>query len=158
MVDNWIGSSVRVIRTRPHDLPPPERATAQSAARDLRACLLNGHPESVTLEEGQSFTFGCGFALALPPNLFGLVLNRSGLARSGLTCNPGVIDPDFRGEFGVTLVARRGTHVVKHGDRIAQVLLLPFAVSPFIEVSSEEWDALPKTARGVAGFGSTGVR
>ena len=41
--------------------------------------------------------------------------------------------------------------VIRHGDRIAQLVLLPFLPMEF-----EETDALPGTARGEGGFGSTG--
>ena len=40
---------------------------------------------------------------------------------------------------------------VRHGDRVAQLVLLPFLPMEF-----EEVDTLPETVRGEGGFGSTG--
>ena len=40
---------------------------------------------------------------------------------------------------------------VRHGDRVAQLVLLPFLPMEF-----EEVDELPATVRGEGGFGSTG--
>lgn len=67
---------------------------------------------------------------------------------------PGVIDSDYRGEIGVILVNHgsfpRG---IVHGDRIAQLVLVPSAlIAEFEEVAE-----LDDTARGAGGFGSSGV-
>ena len=40
---------------------------------------------------------------------------------------------------------------VRHGDRVAQLVLLPFLPMEF-----EQVDTLPETVRGEGGFGSTG--
>ena len=40
---------------------------------------------------------------------------------------------------------------MRHGDRVAQLVLLPFLPMEF-----EEVDELPATVRGKGGFGSTG--
>lgn len=64
----------------------------------------------------------------------------------------GVIDEDYRGEY---LVAVHNdsevTRFVKHGDRIAQILL-----QKRYDMDFEEVDELDKTERGDGGFGSTG--
>lgn len=64
-----------------------------------------------------------------------------------------VCDSDYRGEYIVALhndsdVAR----IVQPGDRIAQMILLPYISMEFTEV-----DELTTTERGDGGFGSTGV-
>jgi dUTP pyrophosphatase len=96
-----------------------------------------------------------GLAVALPPGLAGLVLPRSGLAhRHGVTCanSPGLIDPNYRGELRVVLVnLGRETYRGHAGDRIAQLLLVPFW-APELRVVDE----LPDSERGDAGFGSSG--
>ena len=64
-----------------------------------------------------------------------------------------MIDCDYRGELKVLLC--NGTHerkTVKAGDRIAQLLIMPVGMPNVIEV-----DALPPTARGENGFGSSGT-
>ena len=43
------------------------------------------------------------------------------------------------------------TRVVRAGERIAQLVILPFLAAEF-----EETDTLPETERGAGGFGSTG--
>ena len=97
-----------------------------------------------------------GLAVAIPPGLCGLVLPRSGLAiKHGISCvnAPGLIDPNYRGEIKV-IVHNAGAEpfAVAKGDRIAQLLLVPYA-APEIAVVGE----LAATERGAAGFGSSGV-
>lgn len=62
------------------------------------------------------------------------------------------MDADYRGEIAVGLV-HLGTEpvVIRPGDRIAQLLVLPI-LRPVFDVA----DSLPDTARGTGGFGSTG--
>ena len=96
-----------------------------------------------------------GVAIALPEGVAGLVVPRSGLAaRHGLSVvnGPGLIDPNYRGEIKVVLV-NLGEHpfAAEVGDRIAQLLLVPFW-SPELQVV----DALPESDRGANGFGSSG--
>ena len=96
-----------------------------------------------------------GIAVALPEGTFGAVFARSGLA-SKQDLRPancvGVVDSDYRGECFIAL-HNDGTQerTIRHGDRIAQLVLLPFLPMEF-----EEVDALSETARGEGGFGSTG--
>ena len=64
----------------------------------------------------------------------------------------GVIDSDYRGECFVALHNDSNEErTVRHGDRVAQLVLLPFLPMEF-----EEVDTLPETVRGEGGFGSTG--
>lgn len=85
-----------------------------------------------------------------------LVYPRSGLAtKSGINLANGVavIDSDYRGEMMIPL--RNNTNVafnIKHGDRIAQLV-----VTPILFADVEEVEELNKTERGNGGFGSTGV-
>ena len=98
-----------------------------------------------------------GIAVAIPPGLAGLVLPRSGLAHGhGISCvnAPGLVDPNYRGELRVILInhgAERFT--AEAGDRIAQLLLVPFAAPELVVV-----DALSDggDGRGANGFGSSG--
>jgi dUTP pyrophosphatase len=84
------------------------------------------------------------------------VTPRSGLAAAhGITLlnAPGLIDPNYRGEIKV-IVHNAGNEpfVVAKGDRIAQLLLVPYW-APELEVVGE----LAGTERGAAGFGSSGL-
>lgn len=98
---------------------------------------------------------GTGVAIALPPGAAGLVVPRSGLAaRHGLSVvnGPGLIDPNYRGEIKVILHnTSERRYTVEIGDRIAQLLLVPYW-SPELEVVDE----LPASDRGAGGFGSSG--
>ena len=98
-----------------------------------------------------------GIAIALPPDVCGLVLPRSGLAVRhgiGVVNGPGLIDPEYRGEVNVVLINHGGEPFeAAAGDRIAQLLLVPF-LSPAVDVVDE----LPPSGdeRGTGGFGSSG--
>jgi dUTP pyrophosphatase len=97
-----------------------------------------------------------GIALALPEGYVGLVHPRSGLAaRHGLSIvnAPGTIDAGYRGEIKVCLVNLDPTDdiVLHRGDRIAQLVIQRHEIARFVEV-----DALPGSARGSGGYGSTG--
>ena len=138
----------------PHgaDLPLPAYATADSAGMDLLAAVDG----EVTLGPGQRRLIPTGLAIALPPGFEAQVRPRSGLAlKHGLTVlnAPGTIDADYRGEVGVIL-ANLGTEpfVVTRGARIAQLV-----VAPYRRVALQPAEALPDSARGDGGFGSTGL-
>ena len=64
----------------------------------------------------------------------------------------GVIDEDYRGEVGVILINNgKLPVVVKHGDRIAQLVCERISY-PIVKVV----ESLDETERGAGGFGSTG--
>ena len=133
------------------DVPLPEYATEGSAGADLRACVA----EPVVIGPGERASVPTGFRMALPDGYEAEVRPRSGLAvRHGLTLAnaPGTIDSDYRGEVRVLLVnLGAGPVTIRRGDRIAQVLVRPVTRAVFAESA-----ALPETARGEGGFGSTG--
>jgi dUTP pyrophosphatase len=150
------GVAVRILRL-PHgaDLPLPSYQTAHAAGLDLMAAVPANTP--VTLAPGERGLVPCGIAMALPRGFEAQVRPRSGLAaRHGVTVlnTPGTIDADYRGEVMVILV-NLGTEpfVVTRGMRIAQ-----FVIAPVVRAHVVETAALDETARGVGGFGSTGVK
>jgi dUTP pyrophosphatase len=111
----------------------------------------------MTLAAGERGLVQCGIAIALPHGFEGQVRPRSGLAvQHGVTVlnAPGTIDADYRGEVMVMLV-NLGTKpfAVTRGMRIAQLIIAPVARARIVEAP-----ALDATARGVGGFGSTGMR
>ena len=129
----------------------PTRGSEHAAGYDLYACL----EEDVLIAPGQTVKIGTGLAVAVPEGFFGAVFARSGLAsKEGLrpaNC-VGVCDSDYRGEYIIALHNDSGMErTVRHGDRIAQLVILPFLPAEF-----EESDSLPETALGAGGFGSTG--
>src|SRR5215470_14967690 len=110
---------------------PPRRARGQYAGYELTSV------EDVTLWPQRRRTVGTGVAIALPPGVAGLLTPRSGLAaRHGITIvnAPGLIDPGYRGELRVTLLnTGEAPYVARAGDRIAQLVLVPF-VAPEVQV------------------------
>jgi dUTP pyrophosphatase len=77
-------------------------------------------------------------------------------ARHGITVvnSPGTVDAGYRGEISVTLLNTDATEpfAINVGDRIAQMIVLPFSRVNFVPVTH-----LPGSERGESGFGSTGV-
>lgn len=141
---------VSVKKLRPHAVLPTY-GSAQAAGADLRACL----DQDVTIAPGETVFLPTGLAVEIPLGYAGLVHARSGLAsKRGLAPanKVGVIDSDYRGEITVAL-HNHGSQpqTVSHGDRIAQLLIVPVLAPPF-----EEAEALSDTDRGTGGFGSTG--
>jgi len=132
------------------DLPAYE--TEHAAGMDLAAAVA----EPLILAPGARALVPTGIAIALPEGYEAQIRPRSGLAaRNGLTVlnAPGTIDADYRGEIKVIL-ANLGEEpfTVERGMRIAQMV-----VAPVTRIAWNETDALPDSARGADGFGSTGV-
>ncbi|MGA7973824.1 MAG: dUTP diphosphatase [Pseudolabrys sp.] len=146
--------TVEIMRL-PHGegLPLPAYQTAHAAGLDLMAALPEDEP--LTLAPGARTLVPTGLAMALPAGFEGQVRPRSGLAvKHGLSVlnAPGTIDADYRGEIQVLLVNfGSDSVVVARGMRIAQLVVAAVAQADILEVV-----ALPSTARGFGGFGSTG--
>lgn len=130
----------------------PSRGSACAAGYDLYACL---DCDSVVIEPHKTVKIGTGLSIAVPEGYFGAIFARSGLAaKEGLrpaNC-VGVADSDYRGEYIVALHNDSETaRTVCNGDRIAQLVIMPFLSAEFVEA-----DELDETDRGAGGFGSTG--
>ncbi len=130
----------------------PTRGSSAAAGYDLYACIDG----EITIAPHTTVKIGTGLSVAVPEGYFGAVFARSGLAaKEGLrpaNC-VGVCDADYRGEYIVAL--HNDTDIprtVQCGDRIAQLVIMPFLPAEF-----EEVDELSETQRGDGGFGSTGV-
>jgi dUTP pyrophosphatase len=141
----------------PHgaDLPLPSYQSVHAAGLDLLAAVPAANP--MMLAPGGRGLVPCGIAIALPHGFEAQVRPRSGLAaHHGVTVlnAPGTIDADYRGEVMVMLVNLGGeSFAVTRGMRVAQLIIAPVARARIVEASS-----LDATARGVGGFGSTGMR
>jgi len=134
-------------------LPLPAPAREGDAGTDLRAA----HDAHLAAAGGRAVV-GTGLAVAIPWGYCGLVLPRSGLARHhGVTClnTPGLIDAGYRGELQVLLVNTDPDEpfLVHRGDRIAQLVVLPFTPVTFTPA-----EALPPSERGERGWGHSGRR
>ena len=142
--------TLRVRRLR-REARLPQRAHDDDAGYDLHAC------EAATIAPGGRAVVGTGIAIELPPGHAGWVVPRSGLAaRHGISVvnAPGLIDAGYRGEIRVILLNTdaREPFGVAPGDRIAQLVVVPVAAAQLVEAAE-----LGETARGSAGFGSTGA-
>lgn len=133
---------------------PPQRTRAGDAAYDLRAC------QEAVIPAGGQATIHTGIALAIPLAHVGLIVPRSGLgSRPGLILanTVGVIDSGYRGEVLVEAWLRdpqAEEFLVRPGDRIAQLLILPLALPEVVLME----ELLPgPDQRGAAGFGSSGL-
>ena len=131
----------------------PERGSKFAAGYDLSAYIPD--MERVIIRPGETVKIPSGLAFAYPEGYFGAVCARSGLAtKCGLApANKiGILDEDYRGEVFIALHNHSSeTQVVNHGDRIAQLILLPYLNVDFVES-----DKLDETERGDGGFGSSG--
>lgn len=125
----------------------PQYAKEGDACLDLTAT-------SQSYDEYNNVVYGTGLAFEIPKGYVGLLFPRSSNAKKSLTLSNsvGVLDSGYRGE--VTFKYRRGTvgsEYYQTGNRIGQILILPYPEVSFVEV-----DELEESERGVGSYGSTG--
>ena len=131
----------------------PTRGSKFSAGYDLYAATN----KDIQIPPHSTVKIGTGLAMDLPNGYFGAIVARSGIAtKRGLrpiNCL-GVCDFDYKGEYIVALHNdTTETKTVQAGERIAQLILLPYQDIDFKEV-----DKLSDTDRGSDGFGSSGEK
>lgn len=130
---------------------PPIRATTASAGLDLSL------PADVTLRNRTITVVELPYKVAIPDGYVGLLALRSSLGARGITIpnSVGVIDSDYRGTLKLTLslLHDSGPVILRAGERVAQLVLLPAAFPMPVEadVNADE------TSRGAGGLGSTGT-
>ncbi len=144
---------IKLLENFDKELALPKYETAQAAGADLRACLVDEEP--YVIRPGQRVLIPTGLAFEIEPGYEVQIRPRSGLSlKTGLLVvnSPGTIDADYRGEVNIIL-GNMGQldEVINHGDRIAQMVLMPITQANF-----EIVDRLTNTDRGAGGFGSTG--
>ena len=100
-------------------------------------------------------SYGTDLAMEIPNGFVGLVFPRSSIRKYelALSNSVGVIDSGYRGELQATFKKTNGLDSLayKVGDRIAQIMIIPYPPIEFDEVAE-----LSDTERGEGGFGSTG--
>lgn len=143
----------------------PTYGSAKAAGMDLYANLgyttaryvdgLRAVPNSITIRPHEIAKIGCGFAFQPPEGYAGYIYARSGLATK-LHLRPGncvgVADEDYRGEYIIPLFNDGDEEqIIYHGDRIAQLIFMPYEQALLTEV-----DELDETDRGSGAFGSSG--
>ncbi|MCH9705646.1 MAG: dUTP diphosphatase [Proteobacteria bacterium] len=135
------------------EFPLPTYATAGAAGMDLRACL----EQPLCLVAGATHLVGSGIAISIRDvGYMAMLAPRSGLGvKHGIVLanTVGIIDSDYQNEIRVALHNRSTTdYTVQPGERICQLVIVPVvqATLKVVETFGAE------TARGLAGFGSTG--
>jgi len=148
----------------------PTYANIGDAGMDVYAA------EEVTICPGQTVIVPTGIKLAIPVGYEIQVRPRSGISLNTplrLSNSPGTIDAGYRGELGILITNeshlceqsaetftlstkgnKKGTYIIKKGDRIAQIVLQKVPVIKFKVVDSV--DNIGEDRGG--GFGSTGVK
>lgn len=119
------------------------------AGADLRSA------ESITINPGEHVALKTGTCVAIPGNYYGHIQSRSGLAKNhGIFVLTGTIDSGYHGEI-IVILGNFGKEpfTIEQGDRIAQLVIMPYAHAIFTEV-----DSLEDSDRGINGYGSTGVK
>ena len=134
----------------------PTYGSEKAAGMDLYADVKSLGVDKLYIGPGDCLKVPTGFAFELPEGYCTLILARSGLStKKGLrpaNC-VGLCDEDYRGNYVVPLYNdSHEDQVIEHGDRIAQLMFIPYVQSFLIEV-----DNLSETDRGEGGFGSSGV-
>lgn len=122
----------------------PTKAHATDAGCDLYATSCH--------YDNGLIIYGTGIAVEIPEGYVGLVFPRSSIANTHLTLSNsvGVIDSGYRGEV-MAKFRKGGTRGYNVGDRIAQLIILPYP-----EVVFEEAEELSESDRGTGGYGSSG--
>ena len=94
------------------------------------------------------------------PHMCLLAVNKSGIAANkGLILGACLVDADYRGEIHLNLINSSSEPVqIKTGDKLVQFMYLPVAHGEYTEISSDEFNAEPPTARGSGGFGSSDTK
>jgi dUTP pyrophosphatase len=127
----------------------PSYAKSGDAGMDLVATSIKF--------DGTQITYGTGLAIEIPEGFVGLVFPRSSIRKTDLSLSNsvGVIDSGYRGEIQATFnqksLSKDGQILYGVGDRICQLMIIPYPHVDFIEVQE-----LNNTERGEGGFGSTG--
>jgi len=151
---------VRIKKLNPNAIIPAYAKTGD-AGMDLVAT-------SILSNTTFDITYGMGIALEIPEGFVGLIFPRSSIRKYDLTLSNsvGVIDSGYRGELQATFNKLFGTermydetkntedtsiNFYKVGDRIAQIMIIPYPPIEFMEV-----DELSDSERGEGGFGATG--
>jgi deoxyuridine 5'-triphosphate nucleotidohydrolase len=117
----------------------PEKAQGGSSIQALFACAL---ASCGCTTHALYYTYTCVRVLS------------KGLAwKKHVDVGAGVIDRDYTGNIGVVLFNHAQESLfIKHGDRIAQLIL-----ERHLMVDVEEVSSISETERGSGGFGSTGM-
>ncbi len=99
--------------------------------------------------------YDTGLAVEVPEGHFMMLVPRSSIFKQDmyLTNHCGIVDSGYRGEIKF-IFKMDGSHTFTYevGDRIGQLIILPYPTVEFEEVTQ-----LSESVRGDSGFGSSGI-
>lgn len=131
----------------------PSYAKPGDAGADLTAVSLQHLKDKETGVE--FYEYDIGLAVEIPQGYVGLIFPRSSITKTDLSLANavGVIDSGYRGKL--TCRFRKTNNSIpltyKAGDRVAQLVILPYMNVKFTEVKE-----LSESERGSGGWGSSG--
>jgi len=145
---------IRIHPECPNESPISAPAKHGDVGYDLKAWIESPNGEMV-ISPQKMMNIRTGVYLKLPDRHWGDIRPRSStFSKRQLFVMGGTIDEGYTGEISIFVWnPTLDPHPVKNGDRLAQLVIVP-SVTPPIQVVG----ALPNTARGDSGFGSTGTR
>ena len=124
----------------------PTRGSKESAGLDLYA------NKSFKVAGGCTVIVSTGIKASFNPGWGAFLWDRSGMGAKGFHRFAGLIDSDYRGEWGVVIHNTTGEPLeIKSGDRIAQVVFQRVWIG-----NANMKTVKDDTTRGTGGFGSTG--
>jgi len=160
---------MKVLRIR--DVKLPQRAPGKNAGIDIfipnsKDFFIKKGDKFIKIENelflkpGESALIPSGLKISVPENHVAIVFNKSGIAaKRNLVIGACVIDESYQGEIHIDIHnIGNETQIIKSGEKITQLLVLPINYTSIEEVNSEEecFGGI-KTERGEGGFGSTGT-
>ena len=140
----------------------PKKATESAAGYDLCAWLKDSYDEQTLISPHSTMIVPTGLNVNIPNGYEIQIRPRSGLAaKFGVSVlnTPGTIDSDYCGDgedFELKVILINHNKIpfsIKHGDRIAQMVVAKLAAHELVEV--QEFGATDKTSR-KGWLGSTG--
>lgn len=141
----------------------PAKSTTNAAGYDVHAWCLDSYDSQILITSNDTKLIKTGLNVNIPKGYEVQVRSRSGLAAKNSVVvlnSPGTIDCDFSGQgenFEVKVILHnhsKNGFVVKHGDRVAQLVICKLPEVEF-KIVEEFTETVNEDREG--GFGSTGI-
>ena len=131
-------------------LEPPKRAYPGDAGFDLRCFTDN----DIRIDPHEHAAVPTGVGFEIPDGWYGLICNRTSLAKRGLIPLAQVVDSNFTGDLTLTL-HNTGAEplILQSGERIAQIVIMPVSTHELVRIEPHE---IKKIERGTGQYGSSG--
>lgn len=160
--------------TKIRDVKTPTGNRGQDAGLDFYIPNDWNEGQPYYLSIGEQVNIPSGIKVNIPEGYMLKIDNKSGVAlKKGLLIGATIIDHSYRGEIHINLFkptsgiedlcSMSENHVfnsmtmLKPGEKIAQGILIKISDEEIEEITNEDYENLPATARGEGRFGSTGV-